>query len=239
MNPRATVRETVLGMVRSQQLDTELYGSFCHDAFHLSPTLCMSYSDIDLFLRSPMRTGSLTELAQSISDALNQELGIRFRVSVRKKRIHDATLQPRQSYLISCFETLFKLANNTEPAHVSYQCARFILRTRCADQYFDSAFSLRNLISSGIKKQEATFLYEIKTGAINCTSPYEFRSNTRDILRHSPAIATHIATLQFSSRVITEAQRVISIANAVLIDRPELLKDMRRKLTVMSTLQPL
>ncbi len=209
---------------------TQLYGSFATDGFHYSTLLNKSFSDIDLYIKSRDDKNLSAKISREISSKIENELGMILRVSVREIRIHDNRLLPVQSYLISCFETIFKLLTNYEKAHLIYQCARFILRTRCLNHYFDKDFCMQNLVLSGISKNEAEFLYRIKTGVETCINESDFQEKVKNILSENPNILSHIKILQEPHVLLEKAKIIVNKSNFILEDHQEIVADMKDKL---------
>ena len=235
MIERELIKREILQIVSEYDELVRLYGSFNHNAFHYFENSSISFSDFDLFMKVNDDSTKALDLQNEIFNRIEKNTGLSLRVSVRRTRIHDNRLNFKQSFLISRFETLFKLANNFEANHSNYQCARFILRTQCANQYFDIDFNSNNLINSGVSHEEADFLFKIKTGDINCHSSIGFNKKLDNIMKNNPDISSHVKILQSASSILLEVKRVLGFANAIFTNRPDIITDLDSKFNQISS----
>jgi hypothetical protein len=110
----------------------ELYGSFQTGWFHFDGST--SFSDIDTRL-TRYTEGRAGRAAAAVRSAVYRDTGVRLDVSVRRPETHRTPLPPPVSIVVAKVFMLLTLLRRRDRESIAYQCCKFALRVKYAEQY--------------------------------------------------------------------------------------------------------
>ncbi len=225
---RETLQKAVIGVVDDAPVNLRLYGSFLNGTFHLDEEAGASYSDLDLVAEGvPVRQAAA--LRQVLRNRVEDLTGVRFRVSLRARRLHDRCLGPEQSYLIAVVEEACKLDGSMSAGEALYHVLKFIWRTACWPVCFDAPFYLPGYRALGICDRLAGHLIALKLGAVisDASELCELLALLREVRPRVAGDALRLMGVTSRRQVVNDAW---CGATRVLGEYPSLLAECEQKL---------
>ena len=121
---RHKVSIMVSDVIKNTGQNLKIYGSFKKGSFHLNANTWKSFSDIDL-IHSHNVSDKYTELlSEDISQSLRSLLNLKFRVSIRRERIHSYHLRHDISTAVALVELIYKSKGNPTHDYQNYQYSK-------------------------------------------------------------------------------------------------------------------
>jgi len=152
-----------------------IYGSFRNNTFHYDPSSHVSFSDLDIISKFPLPKSQLYVISSEIQQIIKHNTQIDLKVSLRNSRIHNRSLNRKESLIIADFEFLYKYALNATRDNLFYQLTKYILRVSGYPYFFDRPYNYTGYISNGISEKTVVTLINNKTSfKKNQTTGFDF-----------------------------------------------------------------